>query len=305
MIVTAILTMAVVWFLFYGTIPGLALGVLCAAAGGALTLLSRHHHSGIVSIDIIAQRSRLNSVNPSLKTWGCFLLLILCVGGNSIPAGVALMLIMPVLTVTVGGLPLRDYLALLCIPAAFMLISGLALLFSYEAVPAGVVNLPFFRGFLSVSQASQAQTLLVMAKALGAVSCLYLLSLSTPMGDIIAVLRKARTPALVIELMYLIYRYIFILLDMHRTMCDAAESRLGYDSFKLSLRTTGKVYGNLLALSFQKANACFDAMESRCYDGEIRFMERKKPLRAFHVTIAAALLAVVTALIVFGRIRGG
>ena len=68
-------------------------------------------------------------------------------------------------------------------------------------------------------------------------------------------------------------------------MKDAAASRRGYSGFARSIRTTGSVYGNLLATSFRRSGACFDAMESRCYDGEIRFLEREKP-----VTLPAALL---------------
>ena len=301
MIVTAILTASVVWLLFYGTIAALPLGLICAASGVVLAALGHHSHEGVLSIDIIASRSRLCGVNPTLKVWGCVLLLLFCVAADSVPVGVGLALAMLLLTVLAGGLPLHDYLALLALPAAFLLVSGLALLFSWEKAPAGIINLPLLGGWLSVTAAAQARTLLIMAKALGAVSCLYLLSLSTPMTDIINVLRRARVPAVVVELMYLIYRYIFILLNMHRTMRDAAERRLGYDSYRQGLRTTGQIYGNLLALSFRKAGACFDAMESRCYEGEIRFLEKAKPLRPLHILTACGLALLSVGLLLAGR----
>ena len=124
-----------------------------------------------------------------------------------------------------------------------------------------------------------------MARALGAVSCLYFLSLSTTMPEILSVLRRAHVPSVMTELAVLIYRYLFVLLSVYQSMKDAAASRLGYSGFARSIRTTGSVYGNLLATSFRRSGACFDAMESRCYDGEIRFLEREKP-----VTLPAALL---------------
>ena len=79
-----------------------------------------------------------------------------------------------------------------------------------------------------MTKAAQVRTMLVMARALGAVSALYLLSLSTPMPEIIGVLRKMRCPDVVTELMYLIYRYIFLLFHMHDAMKNSAMSRLGY-----------------------------------------------------------------------------
>lgn len=302
MIITGILTAAVTGLLFYGILPTPYLAMLCAVSGVSLAALGRHSHGGTLAIDMLAQRSRLNEVNGALKVWGSLTLLVLCVAMNSVAAGIVLTLVALCLTVFWGKLPLHDYLSLLSLPGAFMLISGLALLFSYERAPVGVLNLNFFGGYLSVTAASQATTLLVMAKALGAVSCLYLMSLSTPLTEMIGVLRRAHIPPVVAELMYLIYRYIFILLDMYRTMHDAAESRLGYYGFSRSLKTTGEIYGNMLARSFQKANACFDAMESRCYEGEIRFLEDEKPLRCTHALTGCTLFVIVAAMGVWGRI---
>lgn len=303
MIITAILAAAVSWCLFYGTLPPLPLGVLCVVLGAALGFLGRHDHGGgVLHIDAIAQRSRLSSVNASLKVIGSVTLLVICVAADSVSVGLTLTVLMALLTVGLGRLPLHSYLSLLALPAAFLLLSSLALLFSFSPSPIGVLNLRFLGGWLCVTAAAQAHTLMIVCKALGAVSCLYLLSLSTPLTELIAVLRRAHVPAVVVELMYLIYRYIFILLEMHRTMKDAAESRLGYTDFKTSLRTTGAVYGGLLGRSFRKAGTCFDAMESRCYDGEIRFLESSKPITALHGALACVLVTAISALAVLGSV---
>lgn len=303
MVLTAVLAALVLWCLFYGALAPLPLGLLCALGGVLLGVLGRHEHGGgVLHIDALARRSRLSSVNPALKTWGCIALLAVCVAADSVAVGLTLAVLMAVLNVGVGRLPLGGYLALLALPSAFLLLSSLALLFSFGPEPAGVLNLPLFDGWLSVTAAAQARTAVVLCKALGAVSCLYLLSLSTPLTELIAVLRRAHVPAVVVELMYLIYRYVFILLEMHRAMKDAAESRLGYTGLDTSLRTTGAVYGGLLARSFRKAGACFDAMESRCYDGEIRFLETPKPITALHGLAACGLLTAISALAVFGSV---
>ena len=47
------------------------------------------------------------------------------------------------------------------------------------------------------------------------------------MTDILEVLRKMRLPALLIELMMLIYRFIFLLLETASAIMTAQESRLG------------------------------------------------------------------------------
>lgn len=283
--ITGVLTAFVLFSLCAGAMPAPAAAVLGLLAGGALWAFGRHSHGGVLVIDVYARRSRYFAWSPALKTAGCVLLLILCVISPSPWVPLALALVLALLTVRGGGVTAHDYLALFSLPAVFLLLSGLALLWDYAPVREGVAALPFGRGWLVVTAEAQIQARLVMARALGAVSCLYFLSLSTTMPEILSVLRRAHVPQVMTELAVLIYRYLFVLLFAYQAMKDAAASRLGYSGLARSIRTTGAVYGNLLGASFRRAGACFDAMESRCYDGEIRFLQREKP-----VTAAAALL---------------
>ena len=295
-VISGALTGAVIFCLFYGRLAALPLSLLCALLGGAVAVCSRHSHSiGGVSIDDTSRKSRLNRLHPGLKTWGVVCLLFLCTL-SPLRVGVFLMAVMLCLTVLVGGVHLGDYLRLLALPASFVLLSCLALLWDWSGSPRGVLDIAIGGGYLSLSAQAQEKTLLLLCRAMGAVSCLYFLSLSTPIHEIIGVLRRARIPRLVSELMYLIYRYVFLLLETHRNLQDSARSRLGYLGVKQSLRTTGMVYANLLAGSYRRANACFDAMESRCYDGTLSFLEEEKPLTVLQVGAFGGLLLVVATL---------
>lgn len=289
--ITGILAGVVLWSLWAGTMPAAFSVLLCLLAGGALAVFGRHHHGGVLVIDVYARRSRYFTWSPALKTAGCLGLLVLCAVSPTPWVPLSLGLILALLTVWGGGIRFHDYLALLSLPAAFLLLSGLALLWDYAPVREGIIALPLGNGWLVVTAAAQVRARLVMARALGAVSCLYFLSLSTTIPEIFSVLRRAHVPQVMTELAVLIYRYLFVLLSAYQSMRDAAASRLGYGGFARSVRTTGAVYGNLLGASFRRAGACFDAMESRCYDGEIRFLQREKP-----VTVpAAALFGVLAA----------
>ena len=287
--ITAILTMAVVWCLFYGRISLAALTPLCVGLGAALSWLGRHKHTQFLTIDVLAQTSRLSRVNPSLKFWTVLALMALCVSARSPAVGIFLTAAMLISTVYIGGLELHAYVHLLALPVSFLMISGLALLFEVTAQPTGIFSIHAFGFWFCVSTGAQIRTMLVMARALGAVSCLYFLSLTTPMSELIGVLRRARCPDVVIELMYLIYRYIFILLTMYHTMRDSAKSRLGYIDYRTSIRTTGNLYSNLLARSYRQANRNFDAMESRCYDTGIRFLENRERITGIQAAVAIAV----------------
>ena len=216
----------------------------------------------------------MKNVNPLLKFWAVICLMVLCVASRNVLTGVFLMITMLILIVFAGRVSFRSYMYFMALPFSFLLLGGIALLFEAALAPIGVFNIKVFGFWLTVSDSTIARTVLVISRALGAVSCLCFLSLTTPMPDIIGVLHRVRCPDLIIDLMYLIYRYIFILLSMHQEMYNAAKSRLGFRDYRMSIRSTGKIYANLLGRSYQFAAKNFDAMESRCYDGGIRFLDR-------------------------------
>ena len=276
--------------MFYGRIPPLMLALLCLSLGTALFVLGRHKHTQFLAIDVLAQTSHLKHVNSALKFWTTLALMALAVSARSLWVGVYLTLAMSALTVGVGGIRTRDYVRLLSLPVSFLMISGLALLFEITAQRTGIIGIHIFSVWLCVGAAAQARAALVMARAISAVSCLYFLSLTTPMSDLIGVLRRARCPELLTDLMYLIYRYIFILLSLYHMMRNAAASRLGFASNSAGLRTTGSLFANLLARGYRQANINFDAMESRCYDTGIRFLENRAPISVAPATAAAVLI---------------
>jgi len=288
--ITAILSAAVVWCLFYGKINSIILVLLCAGLGTVLILFGRHKHPQFLTIDVLAHSSRMRKVNPSLKFWITLVLMVICISARSPVAGIFLTILMILLVVCVGGFDLHDYINILALPVSFLMTSGLVLLFEVTAQRVGVISVPLFGYWLCVTNMTQARTAIVLARALGAISCLYLLSMTTPMSELIGVLRRAHCPNVIIELMYLIYRYIFILLSMHHTMRNAAKSRLGYVDYRTSIRTTGNLYSNLLSRSYRQANNNFDAMESRCYDTEIRFLENRGKITGIHISVALCII---------------
>lgn len=289
---TVFLAALVVWCLFAGTLPAPWPLVTGLSAGGFLAAFGRHEHNGILMIDVLARRSHYAKISPALKVWGCVILLVLCVLARNPWPPLILFFIMAALTVS-GGIHLHDYLALFTLPAVFLLLSGLALLWNFSNRPEGIANFPFFGQYLVLLPAAQANARLVMARALGAVSCLYFMSLSTPMPELLSALRKAHVPGIMVELAVLIYRYIFIMFSTYQSMKNAAASRLGFGGLSRSIRTTGAIYAGLLGQSFRRAGACFDAMESRCYNGEFHFLEQKKQLTFAEIFVFSVLLTVM------------
>lgn len=252
------------------------------------------------SIDFYSADSRLRGWNAGFKMGVGMAALCLCVGANRLSVSLFVILTMGALTVGAGGLSLPLYLKLFTVPAAFFLMGTAAIAIGVSRVPYGdfYISLPWF--CLYVTKIGLWQAFLLIIRALGAVSGMYMMALTTPVGEMIGVLKRIHVPGLIVELMYLIYRFIFVLMDTHSQMRQAAGSRLGYGDFATSCRTFGSTAGNLLIASLRKADVYYDSMLSRCYDGDLCFLEEKKSIRPWQaVSSAAYFLAIAVLWLIF------
>lgn len=256
-----------------------------------------HAAGGLLMLDTLAAHSGLRDVSPGLKTAFSTVVLLLCVGASDAVVGIAVGVSMAALMRLLGKVSAGQILSLLRIPLLFLTVSCAVILLEVCREPIGLWYLHLGRGWLCITSTSLSRAVTLFFQALGAVSCLYFLSTTTPMPQLIEVLRRCHVPELVIELMYLIYRYLFVLLDVQNQMTVAASARLGYANVRRSVSTAGRVSGSLLASSFRRSSLCFDAMESRGYDGKLAFLSHTPPLRWEHFLAAAAYVAALLGLI--------
>lgn len=245
--------------------------------------MSRKQKGRGIQMDQYAYRSNMLSWNPAWKAGCAVLTLLCCVAMDKVSVSIFVILSMGFLTVGCGKIPFREYIRLFRIPSAFLLIGTLAVAVGVSGEVYGDwwIHLKWFYIYSSVPSVLQAAEIFV--KAIGAVSALYMLALSTPSGEWINLLSRLHVPDLIIDLMHLIYRFIFIIGDSERQLHTAAQARNGYADWKTSMKTFGKIGGNLLVLSFQKARAFEIAMEARGCDGPVHFMEEEKPVRIWQI----------------------
>ena len=164
----------------------------------------------MIVIDKLCYQSKFRYVNASEKFVYAVLTLILCVISRSVLTAAVVFFVNVWLTVAKGGIPFARYGKLLLIPAAFLLVSTTALVVNLSRTPLDAFAVPLGGWYLTGSTASVLEALRLCCKAFAAVTCLYFLSLTTVMTDILGVLRKLHIPGLVIELMMLIYRLSLI-----------------------------------------------------------------------------------------------
>lgn len=245
--------------------------------------MAHRHAHGPRSIDRLAYQSGMRSWNPAFKTVLAVGTLVLCLAADRPAVSAAVILALAALQKGKGKLPLRAYFGLLLVPLAFLLLGGAAVACDVSAVPVGdwQVRLSWFYVCASADSIRFAAALVL--KALGAVSVMYLLAFTTTACELVDVLRHAHLPPLLCELMYLIYRFVFVLLDMYGRMWQAAGARLGWRDFRTSCRSFGGTAGNLFVLALRRSRVYADAMTARGYDGDLRFLEEEKPVRGTQI----------------------
>ncbi len=235
-------------------------------------------------IDKLSYRSKLRYVNAAEKLVYALLTLALCILSRSVKVAVLVFAVNGVLTVKKGGIPLFRYIKLLMIPLAFLVIGTGAVMVNVSRTPLDAFALPAGGWYITGSCEGIRRGLELCATALASVTCLYFLSLNTVMTDILGACRKLRLPSLLIELMLLIYRFIFVLFETASSITVSQQSRLGNRDFRTRVRSFGMMGASLFILALKRSNALYDAMESRCYDGSIRVLSREQPAKAGEIT---------------------
>lgn len=235
----------------------------------------------MIMMDKWAYSSKLRERNPYSKLLFGVGNLFLCIICRSNVVSICIFIMMFALIVLVGKMPFGAYLRLLCVPMIFLIISTITVIFEFGHVGSVKAMVSFANGHIYMTAWSLTRGIQLFMSSFASVTCLYFLAVSTPVIDLIQVLRSCHLPKIVIELMYLIYRFIFLLLETGSAIVVAQDCRLGYKDRKTSMKSTTKMSAVLFVRAYQKADALFNAMESRGYDGDLCVLSTIKRPRFF------------------------
>lgn len=242
----------------------------------------------MIAIDKMCYRSGLRYVNAEVKFAYTVVTLLICIASRSLAVAGIVLLVNGILTVKRGGIPFSLYKTYMLIPLAFLLMSTAALIINISKQPLDAYAISIGTWYITSSRASLWFALRQIASAFAAVSCLYFLALNTTMTDILGTFKKLHCPQLLSELMLLIYRFIFVLLDTASAIMTSQKARLGYENTKTSLQSFGQMAAALFIRAWARSNALYDALESRGYDGELRVLEESRPVKGKEIMAVAA-----------------
>ncbi len=243
-------------------------------------------------IDRIAYNNRLAGRSGIEKTSFALGMLMLALVLPPWPGDVLVFAVMVTATLLVARVPLRPYLGLLAAPLTFLVIGIVPLLLSVSLGGPWLIHVQPAQGGLELA-------LRVSLRSMAGVSCLFFLSLSTPVPQVLAVLRTARVPRELTEVALLVYRYTWVSVDTIRAMRAAQTSRLGYRSLRSSYRSLGMLVAVLFGRTLQRARAMQHGLEARNWQGELRVLDQGT------AAVSVLAMALIVSVQVLTVARGG
>lgn len=221
-------------------------------------------------IDKYAYTNRLTNSNPFYK----FVIVIISLGIATITENIYLNLmifvLMVFLTTIVAGIPMDKYLKILFIPVSFLAISIFTILISISKTDIFIWSIHISSNYIGITRTSLDQSLLLASRAFASIGSTFFLGLTTPLNKLIKVFKKLYFPNSIVELIVLIYRFIFVFLEEANDIYLAQEMKFGYINFKNSLKSTSLLVRSLFLKVLLDYNELIVVLECKLYDGEFR-----------------------------------
>jgi cobalt/nickel transport system permease protein len=234
-------------------------------------------------IDSLSYTNRLRWLPPSHKL---SFAIVMLVGSLLAPPIVQLLMVLwlGVWIVIYAGIPSRTYLQMLALPIGFWASSAVAVILGVASPEQwstvqwdtmhGYTGQPFSLTIGSVtiylSQTGFSQALLLFTRMLASTSSLYFILLTTPFTEVLQILRRLKFPPLLLDLLMLMYRFIFTLLSIADEIWVAQNARSGYRTWKRGMHSLGILIGQLLQRTLENYRQMSLTLASRGFDGEFR-----------------------------------
>ena len=254
------------------------------------------HSDLYVEVDRSAYTNALAKSSPITKTFFALSALIMCVYARSIIVSIILFTICTILTIGVAKVKPHLYLDMLTYPTLMIILSCIVIaLFFGLGEPLTQIALPWTTWSIYKSGVSMGINLFFCME--GSLSCMFFLVLTTSITDLGLLFRRAHVPTILVEMSMLIYRYIFMFMEVSATMMTAQKLRLGGNGWMKKIREVSLLAGNLFIRTLEQGERTFVAMSARGYDGNIYALEEfpkpRKTMIALIILFDVLIIAVI------------
>ena len=229
------------------------------------------------------------------------ILLNLATGSPIVP--LIIFLICSILILYKAKIPFSFYATFMAIPMGFAILSGIFI--AFLGTGPHIWDLGLFG--IGLSQGGINQAVLIFFRVLGGVSALGFLILTTPMNRIFTVFHDAHVPTVVTDLAILMYRYIFLFLDVTATMYNSQKTRLGYNSYMNWMKCLASLATMVFIRTWEQGEISYKALASRGYNGKLNMLREGDSIRDMSIKdwilIIIFVIVIIVAILYFKNLN--
>jgi cobalt/nickel transport system permease protein len=189
----------------------------------------------------------------------------------------------------------------MAIPVGFAILSGIFLAFlgtGEHVWELGIFDIGLTAGGIN-------QAVLVFFRVLGGVAALGFLILTTPMNRIFAIFHDLHVPSIITDLAILMYRYIFLFLDVTSTMYNSQKTRLGYHNYMSWMNCLASLAGMVFIRTWEQGEISYKALASRGYNGQLNMIRDGDSITGISIVqwvlIILFVVLVIAGILYFGN----
>ncbi len=207
-------------------------------------------------IDACAHTNRWHAYSGPVTLF-CALLMVCVLAAPPLAAGPLVWAAASAAAVAGARVPAPLFFGAMLVPFGFLATSALAL----------CVTLGFDDGGLrlGLSAAGAWTALTAGLRAAGALAVTLCFACTVPTAAWLALLRRARVPVALLDLLMLVYRMLFVLDDARLAILRAQDNRLGFRTLPVALRSTARAAASLFLRSLRRAARLEQGLAARGY----------------------------------------
>lgn len=230
-----------------------------------------HHH-----LDAYAYTNHLKQIPPLQKL--LFALTTLAIALLAHPLTQAAIFVwLNLWTIGYARIPIKVYGRVLGVVSIFLLTSLPALLINaialdeITAIQANSLGgLVIGNWYLFVSYSGLMQAMEIVVRSLACFSCLLFILFTIPFAELLSILRQCRFPPVLLDLLLLMYRFVFLFLDVATQLHLAQQARSGYCTRQRWMQSVALLAGQLVVRSLQRYQQFSLGLTARGFNGQFQ-----------------------------------
>lgn len=223
----------------------------------------------MLEIDNCAYLNNIKDVNPLIKLGITFIGVIASMLTQNANIHIFIMLFMTALILFIARVDMKLYIKCLKIPIIFLIIGiGLNLInISFENKDY-IFNVNILGLYIGTTEFAVKSSVNILLRAMSCIISIYFLILTTPFNQLIIVLKKLHIPHTLIELMILIYRFIFIFIEEAEEIYKSQQLKFGYTNLRTSYNSMSLLIKTLFFRMMRRYEDMSISLDIKLYDGK-------------------------------------